>query len=52
MLFYFLEFEIIEGMVMDDFKEVIIIMCLLSVCGIYLVMDDFGMGYLLLVYLK
>lgn len=47
-----LEFEIIENIVMQDLECVLNIFFELNKLGVRMVIDDFGMGYLLLVYLK
>lgn len=52
MLFEVLEFEIIESDLVVDVLFVIENLNELMVWGFYFVIDDFGIGYLLLVYLK
>jgi polar amino acid transport system substrate-binding protein len=48
----YLEFEITESMVIEDFKKAQENIALLKSCGIKISMDDFGTGYSSLNYLK
>lgn len=48
----YLEFEITESMVIEDFKKAQDNIALLKSCGIKISMDDFGTGYSSLNYLK
>lgn len=45
-------FEVIEIFMMQDFVNFLNVLCLLYDNGIFVLIDDFGFGYLLLFYIK